>query len=547
MVRALQPRRDADDAGSRVAIARTRFVVRGDRARAPPPVPDAAVLARAIEEALAPLLDPGDPAVWVVRRIAVHARAGSHDEAAIAAAAAAGLRTAVARVLRGETVDGVMRYPDRAAWLAALLWDHAHGRAGGRWVYARFAALDAVPVGLVPRQLFAAEPTDAIPALRRLEEEGRLVAWVEAIGERGATATLAGLCDVAGGGGARAGYSVAVVRDALAAAAGPARPAASERAALIAVVRMAATSPLVAVPAIAELRAARALLGAGGGRSALVDDEGLIAHLPHRPGNAVTPARSRRRSDHADPSQRANLAVVRDEVLDTPHAGVVLLWRSVRELALDALLDELPDPARARLTLAAALAGPARAAAWADPALQWLTGCRPTRGQRPLPPPSELAARFAAHLAERAAPRTIERIVQPCGAVSIVQDRLTEDWLAIAPGAHGQTVLPDRRDPAIDAAFFGIARAPARRPWTLFARAAYADFARRLTGLDRSSAAWLWSNVLAGWGRLAPGDEAVLTMPSVPLDLVLRMTGLDGTRFAVDGARTVTIRLAGSR
>ena len=65
--------------------------------------------------------------------------------------------------------------------------------------------------------------------------------------------------------------------------------------------------------------------------------------------------------------------------------------------------------------------------------------------------------------------------------------------------------------------------------------------------LERSSAAWLWTNVLAGPGQLAPGDDPTLFMPSVPLDLVLRMTGLDGTRFTLGDGRAVTIQLPGAR
>ena len=104
--------------------------------------------------------------------------------AAEQAAMAAAFRAAVARVLRGETVDGVMRFPDRAAWLAALLWDHARGEARGRWSYAKFAQLDALPAEYVPRQLFAAEPGMVRPVLLRLHAERRLAAWLNAIGER---------------------------------------------------------------------------------------------------------------------------------------------------------------------------------------------------------------------------------------------------------------------------------------------------------------------------------------------------------------------------
>jgi hypothetical protein len=226
---------------------------------------------------------------------------------------------------------------------------------------------------------------------------------------------------------------------------------------------------------------------------------------------------------------------------------VFLLWRSVVELGLEALWTADMDPGPARLTLAASLAGPARRAAWKDPALHWLAGFVPEPEAGPAPAPPDLEARFVAHMAERAAPRALDPVARSCGRLRLIQDRASEDWLAIgaACGLRAGPAPPELRDPARDIAFFAVARDRRRRPWALLARAAYGDLARRLTGLERSSATWLWTNVLAGWGQLRPDAPARLAMPRVPLDLVLRMTGLDGTAVTLADGRRFRIELPG--
>jgi hypothetical protein len=231
---------------------------------------------------------------------------------------------------------------------------------------------------------------------------------------------------------------------------------------------------------------------------------------------------------------------------DTPHAGVILLWRSVRALGLEALFPSDAEPGHAALTLAATLAGPACAAAWRDPALHWLAGFAPARRDRPLKADPGMAERFTSLLVERATPRRIAPVVQRQAGLRVDQDGATEDWLALKPERGPSILRPPMRPPACDMAFFGVVRSPRRRPWALLARAAYGDFARRLNGLDRSSAAWLWPNVLAGWGRVEPGPVALLEMPRVPLDLVLRMTGLDGSGFILADGRRVKLCLRGN-
>lgn len=535
--------------GPRVGIGRLTVRIAGDRSRRLPRAPEPANLSEAVAEALSSLVDPGDPTIWVVRRLDLHARSSIADAAGIAAAVAAALRAAIARVLRGETVDGVLRFPDRAAWLAALLWDHGRGEARGRWCYARFAYLDALPAEWVPRQLFTAEPEMGWPIMLRFHAERRLAAWLNAIGERGAGGIEPLLLDGRARNGAGGEAVTRPLAHALLHAAAAGMPVASRRAMLFAMIECLAEGSLATAPSRTTMLAARAVAAARGrnpARPGISDPR--VSPLAHSPEDSAATGEPDGSDDRGTRAEEDPKRVLLDDALfDTPHAGVVLLWRSVRALGLDTLVEGMEDAPRARLTLAAILAGPSRDVAWADPALHWLTGFTPRKGDKPLVGDARLARRFTDHMIEHARPKTIERVTQQCGGLAIEQDRASEDWLAVTPRAAPGLRIEAMRDPAVDIAFFGISRSRARRPWALLARAAYADLGRRLTGLERSSAAWLWTNLLAGSGQLVPSGDATLFMPSVPLDLVLRMTGLDGTRFTLGDGRSVTIQLPGAR
>ena len=240
------------------------------------------------------------------------------------------------------------------------------------------------------------------------------------------------------------------------------------------------------------------------------------------------------------------------ELLETRFAGVFVIWRSVVEMQL---LSLLPDEPGHRLALAAAIAGPAYAAAAQDPAIHWLTGFDPD-AHSIADPPADLVPRFLAHYIDWRFPRNLAPCERRVGRSLLLQDSETEDWLgfgsarALRPlrDALGPMQVPatSSRDPHIDADWFGVTPSTERRPWVILARAAFADFARRLHGLDRVSAKWCWEKLLAGRGELALDDDPVMTLPRVDLDIVLRMGALDGCRVpTAHGA--ITLRLPGGR
>ncbi|WP_157217419.1 hypothetical protein [Flavisphingomonas formosensis] len=537
-------------AGPRLRLGRVRLATRLAMppwlAARQPRFGEAELVAR-IRGEVAPLLHSGDDALWVIRRLDVVAVADAAADGAEALARA--MREAVARALAGGA-DGVVRFESRAARLATFLFDLASGDAFDRWYHRRYRALAPLPTAQAVRLALLGEPEDGLPAVILLHQSGRLIRWIDRIGGEGARAALSALVPVETYRQGRVDPGALV--DAVGAEPGFRRwrEGPQARLALVAIGAAQLSAPpaalAAAVPAALHILARRHRLAAVP-FPATDPAEGAADPGP--------PAGTTRRAAHA--RARSKLA---DQVaaqgplsLATSFAGIFLLWRSVVELGLPALLAD----GRMRLELAATLAGPDREAARDDPALHWLADHIPEPDEAVPRAPAGLA--FARLLVDRAAPRVPALIEQRFGEDGrIVQDALTEDWLIAGSSAHARRQLvalglarpspaPDEARPvATDLAYFG-ATDRRRVGWALLARAAHADLARRLPGLARSSASWVAANLVAGRGELTVEDgEARVHLPRVPLDLVLRMTGMDGMRVDLGGGRGFRLLLPGA-
>ncbi len=510
----------------------------------------------AIEEALAPLLDDADPSVWVIHRLDL-ANLIDGDRERVAHGFAAALRDAIARALRGEDGGTIIRFPSRSAYLARLLAEVARGDGFERWYHFRYRHLRALPTRDALIHIVGGDPEASVQALAELHAGRQLGELVEALGEPGARRVL----DLLAGRGQASSPS------------SPAhRIAASEAVrAIIARWGSGACGQLVllsgairpsGLSAPVLVAAARALIRAEAAhwpRARL--QGGAFAEPLHKGSDPDVGRDPRRRShDRSAPSpepghvlHRTSEGTAENIAIDTPFAGIFLLWRSVVELGLERLVPPGQDGARARLTLAATLAGREWRVAFEDPALRWLAGIDDPEA-KPARAALRLATAFARHMAEHAAPRPLQLVEQRHGAIRVFQDAVSEDWIHLAgPGGSARSALPHAVPPADararpvsrDLDYFGVdARTAASRlSWVLLARAAFADFGRRLTGLERSSAAWLAANLIAGEGRVAFGDVPEILLPGVPLDLVLRMTGIDGTVVAPAEGPAFRLRL----
>ncbi|WP_299628741.1 hypothetical protein [uncultured Tateyamaria sp.] len=506
----------------------------------PPALPEKADIATALQKVLDNCLDPNDPSYWVVRRMTVRFQAEAGQGVPhLVAGFAAQLRDQIAGLLAGEVIEGVRRYDTRAAWLAACLWAQADGTAAHQWQFARYRHHAALPPADAVRLTLAAEPDVALPALALIAREDRMRLFCTRIGDVGCRAILRVLLPAVRG--QRPTLSPTLMARLVHER--TATPKRSFGAALTALVDVASTEPHAPMPSFAVVERAIRLASEAENAGAVTYVEPVPSDSAPMPKTDTEPAQAHsvkpetrpQRISSASPQGAPELSAG----IETGFAGVFVLWRSVMELKLVDLLPAGDAAGPARLALAAALAGRAYHEAWNDPALHWLCDHVPKDYAMPDPPP-DLAARFAVHFAARRHPFPVVPTVTRVGRLSIVQDRHTQDWLWLGDGRRADRLIrrmgagpqlpaPDARDPAVDLAWFDIRHRAARRPWVLLARAAYGDFARRLHGLQGASAAWSWDRLLAGWGRLEPGGPASIRLPSVPLDLVLRMGGMGGT------------------
>jgi hypothetical protein len=131
-------------------------------------------LADACARALDRALDPRDPSVWVIRQIefALTVDPGCTPEDQLGAAWGEHFaRAIVGLILRGPDGESVLRYPHRAAWIAAFLRDLARGRAFELWQYRAFDSLRSLPSHAAAREALVREPGLIQDVLAALDQQ----------------------------------------------------------------------------------------------------------------------------------------------------------------------------------------------------------------------------------------------------------------------------------------------------------------------------------------------------------------------------------------
>jgi hypothetical protein len=74
----------------------------------------------------------------------------------------------------GAEIDGVVRFPDRAAYLAQFVLDLALGQAWGKWYYEEFQSLDKIPDGRAIAEVLTREPVHGMQTMLHLARSGSL-------------------------------------------------------------------------------------------------------------------------------------------------------------------------------------------------------------------------------------------------------------------------------------------------------------------------------------------------------------------------------------
>jgi hypothetical protein len=483
--------------------------------------PLATRLSGALGEALSGLEASASGEVWLLRRVEAEATLDTTAEPILVARRwAAALAGAIARRL-DPAAEGVVRFPDRTAYLARFLADLARGHAWSAWYYRSFEGLRVLPAATALRTAILAEPASGREALLLLGrwERDRVV---DALGAAEAARVLEGLAEA---GAPDDPLPAPPALLAAAAASGGAVPGCPARQALHLFLLLAAHAPQGAPPvgsaAAAVARALARLPGlvlsrdaavlraiCGGDVAALYRAAGPEASEVLLPLLRLPPALRAALSDAvADPAAGAPAPV-----RDTPFGGLFLLLRDLE--------DVLPDPtgwpapkgcrpdAVLRLLVLAACAGPRRSAsAWRDPIWRDLLGLPGHFGP-------EALAIWTAGL--------------PRAALTA--------WRGQLPP------MPRPQRPHI-----AFAELPPRLRLCLACAAGLllARFCGRLPGFGGSSPPYLWRNFLDLYARVESAGAIIrveLTRP--PLDAVLAMTGALRQRLAPAWleARTIELR-----
>lgn len=454
-------------------------------------------LARILDEAL----DPADPSVWIIRRLAVSFVIGelAQGERVWARGIALGIRR---RIELGPDSGNALRFPDRATYWAWYLRDRAAGTAS-HWWYEPLDSLRHLDFGAACVTLLSRQADLAAPVLALLDEWGvweqavrqlsgpqaaRMLDWIGEAEESPAGELLeaaAGLWDWAACTGrepvkARLSAAVRLRRRFTGAPAGAIRGAVETIAEAEAAFRSMTWEHWVRVVA-AEWSTARASPAPGA--------------VPARVRNLLRLV-SRQSVDELVRGWQSRTEVqkaVSPALESTEFGGWFLLLPFYISLEADALVEESERPAL-RWQLARMCMGPrGRNAPRDDAGLLWAAGLER--------PPEELP------------------------------------W----PRVEG----PWQEEPAeADREYFG--REPVELAWGPVAATLVRKFARRLPGFGNSSPAHLDANIFRGRAsiELSPGHVQV-SLERRPLDILLRMGGLDGESYLLPWRdyATVTIRL----
>jgi hypothetical protein len=461
-------------------------------------------VAEACAAAFASLLDPRDPSVWVIDRVAVEILmdVGARSEQEIGAFWGGKLAESVMRTIAaGENGEHVLHFASRAEYLAYFLNDLAAGRAWDRWHYVEFDGLRSLPAGSAIRQALVREPEHAERALLDLRRTGRLgpvlrrLSLTEArivldvLGEFAAStrwpAFVAGLdawLRVQESGPAHALRLFIEVREA------DDTFSPSE-------VRTAVECVLAAARWTAQsgLRVATLLVGGHFSRAlAAIGSEDYQALLMLRSLLEGEPQR-------LEQIQRLHESVAQiAPAMDCDLAGLLMLLPSMIEM------PELPaefyreSGAYLRFVLLLKCAGKAGRLSWRDSSLALASGIEGL--------PTEEGIR----------------------GISFGESFLAGPEFPIGQDNLDYFALPGFGiDPRVDQALSRLASVLMRR------------FARSLPGLGASSPGYLWKNVLQGPGRvrrrlLEPeSGEIDVELASRPLAIVLRMAGLHDLKIAL--------------
>jgi hypothetical protein len=454
-------------------------------------------------------MDEDDPSVWLIDNVRLDflmdlGAGAAEDIAEFWARQVAG---SVTRIIgRGEDGAHVIRFANRAEYLARFLRDLASGRAWGSWQYNQFSSLRSLPTPAAIREALRREPSLAEPVLLCLLRADRLDEVIAGLSsadremllevcapdsaplERPSLAAALAIWRDAPAEPVDPLLLFLLVRDALPeSTAGGTRRAVETVAALDLLIRRSRLDQALSV--LGRRTPAESLAGADSQEVEAVLCLDAAARDAPEFGAAIASAAEGRLKRAAE--DRLGRQPRREGVeFASPFGGVFLLLPAL--LADRELLDAFGRPGCGRmrhLLLLTCLPHPAAEAA-ADPAIRLAAG--------------------------------IDDPQPPVESLSIDPDLCRRDLL---PGDYescdraARELLPDSL---------------LREQLAAAVAAVMRSTARRLPGLGKSSFDYLWRNVIAGGSTVASTrDRIAVRLDPRPLDIVLRLAGFNALDLAV--------------
>lgn len=147
-----------------------------------------------------------DPALWLIRRLDVDLAldVGAVDDERITRAWGERVARHIAdRVERGADGEDVLRFPNRAVFLAQFAYDLAQGRAWTRWYYRAFDGLRHLPASAALREALTRDATLLLPALDELATTQRLGPVLDTLSAADAARVYAACLGLGGAAAAR--------------------------------------------------------------------------------------------------------------------------------------------------------------------------------------------------------------------------------------------------------------------------------------------------------------------------------------------------------
>lgn len=389
--------------------------------------------------------------------------------------------------------DGVVHFVNRPAFLAQFVADVAAGRDTGCWYYESFTSLRALPRGAMIREAIVRQPEHAAAVLFELARTHHLEAVLSALHDAGARAILEAAfpdSDPTLAPSARMIEVLLALADAIAVRSLDGSFATPHNAIRLCVAMRATSPPSVAMIDIRthvdRLLAFTSLLAAS-------DDPWRVVEALVDGNAAAAMTMSGRLADAATIEFFARLAAARPDVV-TCAAGTFTSSSTLRP-------------------------GDSEASAFAGLALL-------------LQPLAELMAGDELEIDDD--PDLRRSIAVKCAIGANPIDVACDPILRLFAG----TPRDENDRVAVD---HDVA--------TAIAHQAMAAFASRLFGFAGSSEEFLYANFCEGRGAICETDDAIVVeLPPVPLEVVLRLAGIDGRRFTVPWIpdRTIELRLGGA-